>query len=70
MAAITEHFAPKLTAIEGAFDRIGRFFEALRAGQAAAHDLDRFAAMSDEALARRGLSRETVGRAIMERHFS
>ena len=54
MAAITEHLAPKLTAIEGAFDRIGRFFAALRAGQAAASDIDRFQGMSAEALAREG----------------
>ena len=69
MAAITENIAPKLTAVEGAFDRIGRFFAAMRAGQAAAHELDRFYGMSDETLARQGLSRETIGRAIMERHF-
>ena len=69
MAAITEHLAPKLTAIEGAFDRIGRFFAALRAGQAAASDIDRFQGMSAEALARHGLNRETVNRAILDRHF-
>ena len=69
MASITEHFAPKMTALEGAFDKLGRFFQALRAGQAAAHDLDRYNAMSDEALARHGFDRATVSRAVMERHF-
>lgn len=69
MALITENIAPKTTALTAALDRIGRFFDALRAGHAAASDLDRFSAMSDEALAAKGMTREGVTRAIMDRHF-
>lgn len=69
MALITENVVLKANAFEAALDRIVRFFEALRAGQAAAADLDRFAHMSDAALAAKGLNRETVSRAIMQRHF-
>ena len=69
MALITENFAPKTTALTAALERIGRFFEALRAGHAAASDLDRYSMMSDEALAAKGLTREGVSRAILQRHF-
>ncbi|MFK7945505.1 MAG: hypothetical protein AB8B85_21710 [Paracoccaceae bacterium] len=69
MALVTENFAPNTNAITAFADRVVRFFDALRAGQAAAADFERFSYMSDEALASKGLSRETVSRAIMERHF-
>lgn len=69
MALITETFAPKANAVEAALDRIARFFDALRAGHAAAADFDRYAHMSDAALAAKGLDREKVSRAIMQRHF-
>ena len=69
MALITENFAPKATALAAALDRIGRFFDALRAGQEAAADFDRYAHLSDAALAAKGLNRETVSRAILQRHF-
>ena len=69
MTSITETLAPRLTAFEHALDRFGRFFDALRAGNAAARELDRYNAMSDEALARQGLTRADVTRAVVERHF-
>ena len=69
MALITENIAPKANAFEAALDRITRFFDALRAGQAAAAEFDRFAHMSDATLAAKGLDREKVSRAIMQRHF-
>lgn len=70
MAFITDHIAPKAHALEAALDRIGRFFDALRAGHAAAAELDRYAHLSDAALAAKGLDREKVARAIMDRHFN
>ena len=69
MALITEHYALKLNALEAALDRVGQFFEALRAGHAAAAEFDRYTHMSDAALAEKGLDRATVTRAILERHF-
>lgn len=69
MALITDIATPKLTALESALDRMAHFFEALRAGNAAAADYERMAGMSDEALARRGLTRHEVSRTILERHF-
>lgn len=69
MTTITEFLAPRLTATESAFDRIGRFFDAMRAGQAAAHDYDRLSGATDAELARKGLTRETVARAVLERNF-
>lgn len=69
MALITENFTTKANVLEAALDRIARFFDALRAGQAAAAEFDRYAHMSDTALAAKGLDRETVSRAIMQRHF-
>ena len=70
MAHIAETFAPRFTAIEAAFDRIGRFFETLRAAQNAAVEFDRLSAMSDQALATKGYDRSTVTRAILDRHFN
>lgn len=69
MSMITEFLAPRLNATESALDRIGRFFDALRAGQAAAHEYDRLSGETDIALARKGLTRETVARAVLDRHF-
>lgn len=69
MASITEITTPKLSAVESALDRIAHFFEALRAGQAAAADYERLSGQSTEALARKGLTREGVARAVLERNF-
>lgn len=69
MANMIDTVAPRLTAIERAFDKLGRFFTAMQAGNAAARDLDTYNTMSDVELARHGLSRSNVTRAIVERHF-
>lgn len=69
MSMMTDYAAPRLNAIEQAFDRIGRFFAAMQAGNAAARDLDSYNAMSDDQLARHGMTRADVTRAIVQRHF-
>lgn len=43
--------------------------EALTRAQAAAADFERLSAMSAEALANRGLTRDGIARAVMERHY-
>jgi hypothetical protein len=49
--------------------RISAFFGALAAGNAAARDFERLQGLTEEALAAKGLTRETVARAVLERNF-
>ena len=48
----------------------GRLWRALAAAHAAGRDYERLAGRTDAALAREGLTREGVARAIFEKHFA
>ncbi len=69
MAMMTDTNAPATLPSLSLGTRIAAFFGALAAGSAAARDFERMQGQSDEALARKGLTRQTVARAVMERHF-
>ena len=49
---------------------IARFFRALGAAYAAGREFERLDGRTDAQLARDGLSRETLSRAIFDRHFA
>lgn len=48
---------------------ISRAVAAITAGARASHDWRRMNALTDAALAREGLTRENIARAVLERHF-
>lgn len=50
-------------------NRVGDFFATLQAGYAAARDFQHLEHMSDDALARKGLTRPDAMRRVMERNF-
>ncbi len=50
-------------------ETVSRAVAAIAAGARATQDWRRMSAMSDSALARSGLAREQVARAVMERNF-
>lgn len=71
MADMTTNPIPSVRASDrpDVLTRIGNFFAALRGGYAAARDFEHLEHMSDEALARKGLTRSDAMRRLMERNF-
>lgn len=58
-----------LPVVAGLEDILQGFLSACSAGTRAAHDWERLNAMPDSELARRGLTRGELGRAVFERNF-
>lgn len=52
------------------FQAIARFFSSFRAGLEASRECEVLSAMSDTALAARGLKREDICRRVFDRHFA
>ncbi|MEM6624843.1 MAG: DUF1127 domain-containing protein [Pseudomonadota bacterium] len=71
MATVTANHTPtrRDARAPDVFARIGEFFAALRAGYAAAREYEALQHLSDDALARKGLTRPDAMRRVMERNF-
>lgn len=52
------------------FKALARFFSSFRAGIEASREYEQLSAMSDTALAARGLQREEICRRVFDKHFA
>lgn len=70
MTTLTQTLAATDLPGTGLLTGFGRFVRAFGSAQAAARDYARLSGRSDAALARDGLTRETLARAVFETHFA